>query len=212
MASAVVLVVLWRTNRPWASADGDRVAAAGMVIADPLRSGGVAPSMVVIPNGALRVSEANADSRAAWMTRFTAGLPRRIAVARTETTVASFRRFVQATGVRIEKGCWHHTRGQEWKLAEKATWSAPGFTQTEDHPVACMAFEDAQAYVAWLSAETGAHYRLPTENELEYFNRAGHQGRFLLRLRAAPRADARGSREDRSADGGIRGRRPQVRA
>ena len=40
-------------------------------------------------------------------------------------------------------------------------------------PVINVSWEDAQAYVAWLSAETGADYRLLTEAEWEYVARAG---------------------------------------
>ena len=39
-------------------------------------------------------------------------------------------------------------------------------------PVINVSWEDAQAYVAWLSAETGADYRLLTEAEWEYVARA----------------------------------------
>ena len=41
-----------------------------------------------------------------------------------------------------------------------------------------MAFEDAEAYVAWLSAQTGERYRLPSEAEFEYALRGGRAEAF----------------------------------
>ena len=35
------------------------------------------------------------------------------------------------------------------------------------HPVTCVSWNDAQAYVSWLSRATGRTYRLPTEAEWE---------------------------------------------
>lgn len=41
-----------------------------------------------------------------------------------------------------------------------------GFPQTDRHPAVCVSWQDAQAYVSWLSRTTGASYRLPTVPEL----------------------------------------------
>lgn len=53
------------------------------------------------------------------------------------------------------------------------TWRSPGFTQDDNHPVTCVSWHDAQAYLQWLSQRTGRHYRLLTSAEWKIAARAG---------------------------------------
>jgi formylglycine-generating enzyme required for sulfatase activity len=50
-----------------------------------------------------------------------------------------------------------------------------GFRQWSNHPAVCVPWQDAKDYAAWLSKTTGQHYRLLSEAEYEYVNRAGSQ-------------------------------------
>ena len=56
---------------------------------------------------------------------------------------------------------------------QDVSWRTPGFNQADGHPVVCVSWEDAKAYVKWLSRETGERYRLLSESEWEYVARAG---------------------------------------
>ncbi|MCY4283154.1 MAG: formylglycine-generating enzyme family protein, partial [Gammaproteobacteria bacterium] len=53
------------------------------------------------------------------------------------------------------------------------SWREPGYPVQDNQPVVCVSWNDAQAFIKWLSDETGGNYRLPTEAEWEYAARAG---------------------------------------
>ena len=89
-----------------------------------------------------------------------------------EVTRGEYGRFVRATGHSAGDSCWTYEDG-EWKDRGRRNWEDPGFEQTDEHPVVCVNWEDAKAYVKWLSDETGEGYRLLSESEWEYVARGG---------------------------------------
>ena len=140
----------------------------------------ICPQMVVIPEGTFQMGSRRNDDEAKDDER-----PRhrvsveRFALGRYEVTRAEYAAFVSATGHDVPGGCYRrvYDPGETSFWSESpdgaASWRSPGFAQGGDHPVVCVNWRDAKAFVEWLSRETGARYRLPSEAEWEYAARAG---------------------------------------
>lgn len=136
------------------------------------------PRMVVIPAGSFEMGSTGSDADMAdERPRHRVRLAAPFALGALEVTRGQFADFVAATGYDAGDACNTLVQG-EWQLTAGRSWRDPGFPQADDHPAVCVSWEDAQAYVAWLSKESGLRYRLPSEAEWEYASRAGGAGDF----------------------------------
>ncbi len=121
---------------------------------DGLRGGGVGPELVLLAGGSFRMgsdrygrADGEGPSRPAQVDS--------VWMSRYEVRFSDFDRFARATGRKLpdDKG-W----GRGNRPAVNVTW------------------DDAVAYAAWLSAQTGERYRLPNESEWEYAVAGGAAG------------------------------------
>ncbi|MBK7848556.1 MAG: SUMF1/EgtB/PvdO family nonheme iron enzyme [Zoogloea sp.] len=103
---------------------------------------------------------------------------RRFALAETELTVAQYLACVDDGGCKEpewrEAGSQHHYQTGSGNLYTSRNAHQP------DSPITGVSWDNAKAYVAWLSRKTGQTYTLPTEAQWEYAARGGQSGRWYF--------------------------------
>jgi formylglycine-generating enzyme required for sulfatase activity len=140
----------------------------------------ICPEMVVVPEGGFTMG-----SRPSEKGRSDNEGPQRVvkiakpfAVGKFHVTVDQLAAFVTETGYDAGTKCYVFEAGSKMEEKPGLSWRNPGFAQTGAHPAVCLSWNDAKAYVAWLSRKTGKSYRALTEAEWEYAARAGSTTRY----------------------------------
>ena len=133
------------------------------------------PEIVAIPAGTFTMgspaSEAGRYDREGPAHRVT--ITRPFAIGVYEVTRDEYSRFVQATNHSSgDDSCVVH-ESHHWEERAGRNWRNLAFPQTPRHPAVCISWNDASAFVSWLSRRTRLDYRLPTAAEWEYAARAG---------------------------------------
>ena len=139
------------------------------------------PEMVAVPQGRFTMgAPAGEEERANWpadrrgnsVPQHLVTIRHKFAIGKFDVTRDEYAQFVAETHRPDPDKCITPTASGTF-IATNGNWRSPGYPQTGRDPVVCVGWDDAQAYVSWLSAKTGHAYRLPTEAEWEYAARAG---------------------------------------
>jgi formylglycine-generating enzyme required for sulfatase activity len=147
-------------------ASADLTGAIGLVGAC-FRDFGAAPEMIVVRAGTfLMGSDDDKEGRDSERPRHAVIIKSHFAVGVAPVTRGEFAAFIGETKYKIDSD-------------SETSWRKPGFGQTDDHPVVCVNWHDAKAYVAWLWERSGGKaYRLLSEAEWEYCCRAGTRSAY----------------------------------
>lgn len=122
---------------------------------DPLRSGGHGPELVVVPAGEFLMGDLSGEGLDRERPVHEVAIGQPFAIGKYEVTFEDYERFLGSAAAPGDEGWGRGSR-----------------------PVINVSWTDAMEYVSWLSAETGQHYRLPSEAEWEYAARAGSATAF----------------------------------
>ncbi len=170
----------------------DETPTVGSTFRDTLKDGGSGPEMVMIPAGSFRMGDIQGGGSSDEQPVHSVSVGQ-FAMGKFEVTVGEFKKFVNATGYQTDaekqNSCYVYKDGS-WSSQKGANWQNLNFSQNDNHPVACVSWNDGTAYAEWLSNQTGfeanvfskllprKQYRLPTEAEWEYAARAGTETKY----------------------------------
>lgn len=153
VAAAIVtcLMLLVIGGTTWLWQKGYNLDQAALKIQSVFVSIHVLPQMVLVPGGSFQMGDVEKLGES-WRNPAHEVLVKPYMMGKYEVTFEEYDRFAIATGRDFPND-------QKWGRGRR--------------PVINVSWEDAKAYVEWLSQETGPRYRLLTESEWEYATRSG---------------------------------------
>jgi formylglycine-generating enzyme required for sulfatase activity len=150
-------------------------------IGSVLRDCANCPEMVVVPAGRFVMGSSEAepirDKDEGPQREVT--FAKAFAVSRFEVTRGQFRQFINESGYKPARNCTVFTSAKTERVESKG-WDDTNFPQTDAHPVSCVSWVDAKAYIDWIAAKTRQPYRLLSEAEWEYAAMAGAAGQYAF--------------------------------
>ena len=146
---------------------------------DRFRECAKCPEMVVVPGGEYVMGSPDDESERTNIEgpQHRVKIARRFAVGKLKVTRDEYEAFMNETSYSGGDKCFTLEDGKAEERSGRS-FRNPGFDQDGKHPVVCINWDDAKAYVAWLSKKTGKLYRLLSESEWEYVARAGTKTPF----------------------------------
>ena len=114
------------------------------------------PEMVVVPPGVFIMGLGGTSRKE--------GPPHRVNIEKPFAIGVYEVTFDQWQACRDDGGCTHDPDDHDWGRGSR--------------PVVNVTMDHVETYLTWISAKTGANYRLPSEAEWEYANRAGTTTKF----------------------------------
>lgn len=151
LQGTIAVVSLLILGTTWLWQKGYNLEQAGLKVKSLFFDISVEPNMVRIPGGSFQQGDVEGLGEP-WRNPVRTVTIKPCAMGKYEVTFEEYDRFAIATGRDLPND-------QKWERGRR--------------PVINVSWDDAKAYAAWLSKQTGKHYRLPTESEWEYAARSG---------------------------------------